>query len=198
MVTDVASALSSRFSSNAYHNEHRMLGPRTPFPPFILLSAHEHKSSPQPNPTEPNPIQVKDVPPLPDRVAAVLAPHLPVSPPPSPLLTAAAAAVNASVSSVGRGNGAQVESSVSGDGGENAKQSGVQTAVNGATPLRKEGLLAALRAVGVGVKAPTVKRKGAKGGANSRKKDPLAAGLLAAIQVCEARHYTTRLSKVPL
>lgn len=63
--------------------------------------------------------------------------------------------------------------------------------MNGRTPLRKEGLLAALRAVGVGVKAPTAKRKGGKVGANSRKKDPLAAGLLTAIEVCEVRKHLT-------
>lgn len=136
-------------------------------------------------PTQPQQIQVSDVPPLPDRVAAVLAPHLRASPPPPPpLLTAAAAAVNASQTSVRRSNGVKCSTvGVAGDRGENANQVGVQTTVNGSTPLRKEEILAALRAVGVGVKAPTGKRKGGKGGANSRKKDPLAAGLLAAIEV---------------
>eukprot|EP00752_Nemacystus_decipiens_P004480 g4092.t1 len=119
--------------------------------------------------------EVSDVPPLPDRVAAALAPHLQASPPPPPVLTAAAAAVNASQNSVRRSNW------IADDRGENSTL-GVHTAVNGSTPLRKEELLAALRAVGVGVKAHNVKRKGGKGGANSRKKDPLAAGLVAAVQ----------------
>lgn len=127
------------------------------------------------------------MPPLPDRVAAALAPHLEASPPPPPLLTAAAAAVNASQTYVRRINGIEgVKSSaagIAGDRGEKTNNLGVQTAVNGSTPLRKEELLAALRAVGVGVKVPIVKRKGGKGGANSRKKEPLAAGLLAAIEV---------------
>lgn len=118
-------------------------------------------------------------------MAAVLAPHLRAPPPPPPLLTAAAAAINASVSSVRRKNGVEgVKSSTAGDRGENANELGMQAAVNGSTPLCKEGLLAALRAVGVGVKAPAVKQKGVKRGTNTRKKDPLAAGLLAAIEVC--------------
>lgn len=98
------------------------------------------------------------------------------------MLTAAAAAVNSSVSSVRKSPGAD----------EKVNTSGVKTAVNGATPLRKEGLLSALLAVGLGVKAPTAKRKGAKGGVNTRKKDPLATGLLAAIEVCEANQCSTR------
>lgn len=129
------------------------------------------------------------MPPLPDRVAAVLAPHLRASSPPPPLLTAAAAAVNASASAVGRSNGVERgKPSVAGDRDKDANNLGVKTAVNGITPLRKEELLAALGAVGVGVKAPIARRKGAKGAAKKRKKDPLAAGLLAAIEVCEARH----------
>lgn len=138
------------------------------------------------------------MPPLPDRVAAVLAPHLRLSPPPPPpLLTAAAAAVNASVSSVRKSNGVeQAKHNIAGEHGDDANSHGIQAAVNGSTPLRKEGLLTALRAVGMGKKAPTAKRKGAKGGANSRKKDPLAAGLLAAIEVCRVGQYT--LARYPV
>lgn len=54
--------------------------------------------------------------------------------------------------------------------------------MNPKTPLTKEGLLAALRAVGVGVKAPPARQKGAKAVGHARKKEPLA-GLLAAIEV---------------
>lgn len=80
-----------------------------------------------------------------------------------------------------------VDASVAGESGasEHVDEVGVKTRVNANTCLAKEGLLEALREVGMAAKAPPTKRKGAKGVAGSRrKKDPLAAGLLAAIEVC--------------
>lgn len=80
-----------------------------------------------------------------------------------------------------------IETSVAGDKGssEIVDEVDVKTGLNANTSLAKEGLLEALREVGMGAKALPPKRKGAKGVAGSRrKKDPLAAGLLAASEVC--------------
>lgn len=158
--------------------------------------------------------QVQNVPSLPDRVAAVLAPHLQASPvnstllrPRRWLLTAAAAAVNAS-SSAGLKNASSFSSSsaaaVSNGAGDDVNSSidaGSGVNVNSKTPLTKEGLLAALREVGVGVKVPPLsKRKGAKGGGSGgrRKKEPLG-GLLTAIEVSCAQHLPpTKIECDPL
>ena len=143
--------------------------------------------------------QVKSIPPLADRVAAVLAPYLQTSTAlagskacRTPKLTAAAAAVNASSYAVMRRKGDRVDigTNMAGDSGAsvNANDVGVKTSVNGNTSLAKDVILEALWAVGVGVKAPPSKKKGTKGGAGTRrKKDPLAAGVLAAMEVCQFR-----------
>ncbi len=136
------------------------------------------------------------MPPLADRLAAALAPHLQASASlagskasPPPKLTAAAAAVNTSSYSIMRRKVDKgiIETSVAGDKGssEIVDEVDVKTGLNANTSLAKEGLLEALREVGMGAKALPPKRKGAKGVAGSRrKKDPLAAGLLAASEVC--------------
>lgn len=137
------------------------------------------------------PDQIRSAPSLPDRVAATLAPHLQSYSSASgtaratrrPLLTPAAAAVSsAPAASVDR-DAAFIAPRRDEDGsGHDHTPAGAGVRVNSNTPLTKEVLLAALRAVGVGVKALPARKKGAKVVGHARKKEPLA-GFLAAIEV---------------
>lgn len=138
-------------------------------------------------------------------MAKILAPHLQASLVNSTLsrrrlrLTAAAAAVDAassgklkdarsSSSSTATGVAAAAVRNRTDGGADGNNDTGEGVNVNCNTPLSKEGLSAALRELGIGVKAPPPsKRKGAKGGSGGggvgrRKKEPLA-GLLKAIEV---------------
>lgn len=104
------------------------------------------------------------------------------------MLTAAAAAVDASLSAGLKNASSSSTATVVRnrvDGGVGiSDDAGKGVNVNCNTPLSKGGLLAALREVGVGVKAPLPsKRKGAKGGGGGRRKKEPLAGLLAAIEV---------------
>lgn len=128
--------------------------------------------------------QVRSIPSLPDRFATTLAPHLQASLAGSetavlrtPLLTPAAAAVSASPATKSAGASSDARRTGGADGG-------VTVSVNCLTTVSKEGLLEAMRAVGVvgGIKAaPAKKSRGAPRGGH--KETQLGKGLLAAIEV---------------
>ncbi|CAM9105839.1 unnamed protein product, partial [Scytosiphon promiscuus] len=135
--------------------------------------------------------EVMGTPSLTDRVVAVVAPHLqayvasstPAASRP-PLLTPAATAV--SVLPVLNPGGA------SSDGGRTkldrprCSAVGATVSVNSRTPVRKEDLLTALRAVGAvgGIKTARANKSGGAPSGSHRKESPLAKGLLAAIEAC--------------
>ncbi|CAN0299321.1 unnamed protein product, partial [Ectocarpus sp. 12 AP-2014] len=124
--------------------------------------------------------EIRSAPSLPDRVAAALAPHLKSSSSASgtaratrrPLLTPAAAAVSsAPAASVDRDAASTAPRRTEDGSGHDDTPAGAGVRVNSNTPLTKEELLAALRAVGVGVKAPPARKKGEKVVGHARKKE---------------------------
>lgn len=135
------------------------------------------------------------MPSLPDRLAAILAPHLEASLARStpavsrpPLLTPAAAAVSVSPAICSAGASSDVPRPVTDDSDNVAGRSTVE--VNGRTPVSREGLLAALRAVAAvgGIKASSAKKSRGASRGGGHKETPLGKGLLAAIEVrCSGR-----------